>query len=268
MSKVALITGGASGLGLATARAFAEDSAGGGWTVAIVDLNVSAGEAAAKELNGKFYQTNVNDYDSLADTFARVWEDHGRLDFVFANAGIVEKVEFYKKHPSDARGLPPRLETTVLDINLKSVITTAYLAVHFFRKQQGGALVMTASSGAIYPVPYLPMYAGAKHGVLGFTRSIADLLSKEGIRANCICPGAVRTNLITQQEWDRFPQETFVPIEKVVEAVQMLVKDDSLHGKAVELVQDKWKFRDAPVFEDAAMKDVMMISETPFAREK
>jgi len=126
---------------------------------------------------------------------------------VFANAGIVEKVEFYKKHEPDLQGLPPRLDTTVIDINLKSVVTTAYLAIHFFRKNSkpGGVLVMTASSGGLYPIPYLPMYAGAKHGVVGFMRSLGDTLSQEAIRANCICPAAVRTNLITKEEWDKMP---------------------------------------------------------------
>ena len=189
---------------------------------------------------------------------------------VFANAGIVEKVDIYQRHESDANGLPPKLNTTVLDINLKAVVTTSYLAVHFFRQNTtpGGALVITASSGGIYPVPYLPMYAAAKHGCVGFMRSIADGFFKEGIRANCICPGAVRTGLLSQQEWDRFPQGTFVPIEKVVEAVQMLVNDTTLYGKAVELIQDKWKFREAQVFEDGAMKDVMTMSDTPFESQR
>src|ERR1700761_6250953 len=93
MSRVALITGAgkitrhvlprvtdhflASGLGLATARAFAKD----GWTIAVADLNAAAGEEVAKELKGKFYETNVTAWDSLSATFAHVWKDHGRLDF-------------------------------------------------------------------------------------------------------------------------------------------------------------------------------------------
>lgn len=66
----------ASGLGLATAKAFAKD----GWKVAIVDLNEASGQQAAQELNGKFYKTNATDYDSLANTFAQVFQDYGRLD--------------------------------------------------------------------------------------------------------------------------------------------------------------------------------------------
>lgn len=189
---------------------------------------------------------------------------------VFANAGIVEKVDYYKREESDSRGLPPKLNTTVVDINLTAVVNTAYLAIHFFRKNDtpGGALVVTASTGGLYPTPYLPMYSAAKHGCVGLTRSIAGPLSKEAIRVNCICPGAVRTGLISQQEWDRFPQGTFVPIDNVVKVVQMLVNDQTLQGKAVELIQDKWKFRDPPVFEDEAMKEVMTMSGDVFEPQK
>lgn len=190
---------------------------------------------------------------------------------MFANAGIVEKVDIYKREESDAKGLPPKLDTSVLDINLTSVVTTSYLAIHFFRKNTtpGGALVITASSGGLYPAPYLPMYSAAKHGCVGFTRSVADTLAKEGIRVNCTCPGPVRTGLLAQHEWDKFPDATFVPIENVVKVVQMLVNDDSLHGKAVELIQDRWKFRDGLAFEDAAMKEVMTLSgESTFDSQK
>lgn len=191
-------------------------------------------------------------------------------DIVFANAGILEKVHFYQREESDSRGLPPRLDTSVIDINLTSVINTSYLAVHFFRKNStpGGALVMTASSGAIYPITWRPMYAGSKHGVLGFLRSIAGPLLEEGIRANCICPGAVRTNLAPKEEWDRFRADAFVPLEKIAEAVLMLVNDESLCGKAVELVQDRWKFRDAPAFDDEAMQDTMGRTGNPLRKGK
>lgn len=64
-------------MGLATARALVKE----GWTLAIADLNVASGEEAATELKGRFYRTNVGDYDDLANTFVKVWEDHGRLDF-------------------------------------------------------------------------------------------------------------------------------------------------------------------------------------------
>jgi short-subunit dehydrogenase len=178
---------------------------------------------------------------------------------VFANAGIVEKVNFYEEHAGDSECLPPRLDSTVLDINLKSVITTSYLALHFFRQNKlpGGKLVITASSGGLYPTPYLPMYAATKHGCVGFTRSIAENLAGSGIRVNCICPGSVATGLLKKEEWSKFPQETFTPVETVAEAVYMLVEDGNLNGHSVELVQDRLHLRAPPEPLDPALKKMM-----------
>ena len=178
---------------------------------------------------------------------------------VFANAGIVEKINFYENHTGESEGLPPRLDSAVLDINLRSVITTSYLALHFFRQNKlpGGNLVITASTGGLYPTPYLPMYAAAKHGCVGFTRSIAEELAGSGIRVNCICPGSVATGLLKKEEWSKFPQDTFTPVETVAEAVYMLVKDENLNGQSVELVQDRLHLRPSPEPSDPALRKSM-----------
>lgn len=178
---------------------------------------------------------------------------------VFANAGIVEKGNFYEEHKVEAGSLPPPLDSVVLDINLKSVVTTSYLALNFFRqnKTPSGNLVITASSGGLYPVAYLPMYAAAKHGCVGFTRSIAEGLAGSGIRVNCICPGSVATGLLKKEEWDKFPQETFTPVERVADAVLMLVEDGKLTGQSVELVQDRLHLREPPEPLDLVLKKMM-----------
>lgn len=250
MGKVALITGGASGIGLATARALAKD----GWEVSIVDLNVGVGEKIAAELGGMFCKANVLSQEELADSFQRTWTKYGRLDFVFANAGIVEKVDFYERHTSEC---PPPLDLSVLNIDLGAVTVTTYLAIHFLRKNHGGNIVITASSGGLYAPQYLPMYGAAKHGCVGLTRAVAGPLFTEGIRVNCICPGAVMTGLLDAKEWERFPREMFTPIEKVVETVKMLASNEELSGQAVELIQDRHYFRDSPQPLDPAMKEVM-----------
>lgn len=178
---------------------------------------------------------------------------------VFANAGIVEKVDFYEQHGGGPGSLPPPLDSVVLDINLKSVVTTSYLALHFFRhnKVPGGNLVITASSGGLYSTAYLPMYAAAKHGCVGFTRSVAEGLAGSKIRVNCICPGTVATGLLKKEEWEKFPQETFTPVERVSEAVLMLVEDGRLTGQSVELVQDRMYLREPPEPLDPALKKMM-----------
>jgi NAD(P)-dependent dehydrogenase (short-subunit alcohol dehydrogenase family) len=178
---------------------------------------------------------------------------------VFANAGVVEKVKFYEEHKGDSERLPPHLDSAVVDVNLKSVITTSYLALHFFRQNKlpGGSLVITASTGGVYPTPYLPMYAATKHGCVGFTRSIAENLAGSGIRVNSICPGSVATGLLKKEDWSKFPQDTFMPVDTVAEAVYMLVEDENLNGQSVELVEDRLHLRTPPEPLDPALKKMM-----------
>ena len=183
-------------MGLAVAKALA---ARGGWNIHLLDLNAERVKEAAKEVTGStFHQTNVTDYDSLAEAFQNVWDKEGRLDFVFANAGIVERFSFYESHPTGKPPPPPDL--TVVDINLKSVINTSWLAQHYFRQSKQSEnknLVMTASCGGLYPSPASPSYSAAKFGVIGLMRSIAGHYYKQdGVRVNAICPGTVRTNLL------------------------------------------------------------------------
>jgi NAD(P)-dependent dehydrogenase (short-subunit alcohol dehydrogenase family) len=158
----------------------------------------------------------------------------------------------------------------LIDINLKSVITTTYLANHYMRKSPKDtdkSIVMTASCGGLYPSYYSPIYTAAKHGVVGFMRSIAPwYYHKAGVRVNAICPGVVKTNLLSNAEWANFPEEYFTPVEKIAETVMMLVegKDDSgkkgmgvLQGKAVEISGRNHYYREAVEYCDEAMKAVM-----------
>jgi NAD(P)-dependent dehydrogenase (short-subunit alcohol dehydrogenase family) len=149
--KVAFITGGASGMGLAVAEAL---SARGDWDLHLVDLNAEAGKTAASSLkNAHFHQTDVTDYSSLTNAFEKAFNTSERLDFVYANAGIVERDNFYEKH--DLSKPPPPPNQLSIDINFKAVVNTCYLALHYFRKNpkdvSSPALVMTASCGGLYP---------------------------------------------------------------------------------------------------------------------
>ena len=153
----------ASGMGLAVAEAL---KARGDWDLHLLDLNDQAGKKVAADLSATFHKVNVTDYASLAATFDKVHKANGRLDFVFANAGIVERFSFYDKHDTD--GPPPPLNQLSIDINLKAVVDTTYLAQHYFRKSSAKGdkvLVMTSSCGGLYPSPFCPMYSAAKHAV-------------------------------------------------------------------------------------------------------
>ncbi|UPK94868.1 hypothetical protein LCI18_005803 [Fusarium solani-melongenae] len=141
--KVIIITGGASGMGLAVAISLAST----GWRVHILDLNETAGAVAVRENPElRFTQTDVNSFESLSSAFDNIFKAEGRLDVVFANAGILQTDNFYEK----ARSLPPlEPRQSSIDINLKAVINTSYLARQYFlapgNLSQGPVLVMTAS---------------------------------------------------------------------------------------------------------------------------
>lgn len=155
--------------------------------------------------------------------------------------------------------MPPPLDMNILDINLKSVVATCYLALHFMRKNKtpGGNIIITASCGGIYPIAYLPMYASAKHGCVGLTRSLAKVAHKAGIRVNCVCPGSVTTGLLKKEQWEEFGYTDFTPVEKVVEAVEAILEDETVNGVAAELIHDRRFFRPVPEHWDAAMKRVI-----------
>jgi NAD(P)-dependent dehydrogenase (short-subunit alcohol dehydrogenase family) len=144
--KVAIITGGASGFGLAVTEALVSK----GCRVHILDLNHDAGNAVASRLpNTVFHKVDVRSWPSLSCAFdAAFKQEESRLDFVFANAGILEKGDFYEKHDV-ASGPPPEPKDMSIEINLKGVIATSYLAQHYFRANpdggKGAVFVMTSS---------------------------------------------------------------------------------------------------------------------------
>ena len=150
----------ASGFGLATATSLVKK---GGWSVHLVDMNEERGKEAAASLGPEayFYKTNVTSYAELSKTFDDIFKAAGRLDFVFANAGVVERWNFYEVQDVTP---PPEPDQLSVDVDLKSVVSTVYLAQHYFRlskpSYKGGkqSLVMTASCGGLYSSPFSPMY--------------------------------------------------------------------------------------------------------------
>lgn len=248
----------ASGIGLATSKLLVSE----GWQVVIFDKG-SHGEKVAQELNAFFIETDVTDYNRLAHSFLKVWQKYGRLNFVFANAGILETQSFYTRRQENEEGIPPPLNLKSLDVNLCGCINTAYLAMHFLPKTKGTkSLIMTCSSGGLYPVRSAPIYAAAKHGVLGFTRSIAKkLMDDEGIRVNCICPGATRTGIIDPNGWNIFPEDVLTDPEQVAEVVKSVLDDQSLYGKAVEIVKNSTYFREQSPFVDDRVEKLILLTD-------
>jgi NAD(P)-dependent dehydrogenase (short-subunit alcohol dehydrogenase family) len=200
--KVGIITGGSSGIGLAVSEALAAKD---DWTVAIFDLNSDRGSKEAERIGATFHHVDVTNYSSLANAFKDVFKTHRRLDFVHANAGIVGSGDFYETHDTGDEPPPPP-STSVVDIDLISVMNTTYLAQHYFRQTPRDdlgprSLIITSSCGGLYGTQRVPNYGAAKFGTVGWTRSIAGHMWRvDGIRVN-VSPmkqsRPLRINLLT-----------------------------------------------------------------------
>lgn len=155
-------------MGLAVAKALA---ARGNWDIHILDINEARGAQTAKEIpHVTFHQAEVTKYSDLGAKFQKAFQlGNGRLDFVFANAGVIERANFYASPPAEideAGSPPPEPDLASINVDLKGVVLTTYLAQHYFRCSphggKGANLVMTASCGGLYPSFYSPLYSAAK----------------------------------------------------------------------------------------------------------
>jgi meso-butanediol dehydrogenase/(S,S)-butanediol dehydrogenase/diacetyl reductase len=186
--KVALVTGGASGIGAATARRLR----GEGARVALADLNESAGTALVKELAGgeggaSFHSADVADAESVERLVAEVVERHGRLDVLVNNAGIGSFGETPDVDPAEWH--------RVIAVDLHSVFYGCRAAVPHLRRAGGGAIVNTASISGLGGDYGFAAYNAAKGAVVNYTRTLAIDHAKEGIRTNAVGPGPIDTPL-------------------------------------------------------------------------
>lgn len=180
----ALVTGAASGIGLAIVRAFVREGA----RVGVSDINLDAARSVAAELGpaARAFRLDVTDADETARTFKAAADWMGGLDLVAANAGIstMNPVVDLSEEEWDAN----------MAVNAKGVFLTDREAVrHFLATGTKGVIVNTASLAAKIGVPLLAHYAASKFAVVGFTQSLAKEVGAHGIRVNAVCPGYVRT---------------------------------------------------------------------------
>ena len=185
-NKVAIVTGGASGMGEAFCRLFVKE----GGRVAIVDLNESRGADLVAELGTEqaaFIKCDVSDNAEVKAMVDAAVNAFGQLDVVFNNAGIAAMA----KTPD----LPFEDWKRVLEIDLYSIYHCCHYAIPYLRQQGGGAIVNNASISGIGGDYGLSCYNAAKGGVVNYTRALAIDHAVDGIRVNAVCPGFVETPL-------------------------------------------------------------------------
>ena len=240
--QVALVTGAASGMGLATAQAFAEAGA----AVALADVNGDAVRVATEDLRASGYQVldvtcDVSDEEQVAAMVDGTVAAFGRLDMAFNNAGI-------QAPPSDAADEPAATFDRINAVNLRGVWACMKHELRHMRGQGIGAIVNCSSLGGLVGLPGRAAYHASKHGVIGLTGSAALEYAPRGIRINAICPGTFETpmvtNMISSGELDPAEAPANQPIgrfgraEEIASAVLWLCSPGSSYVLGVALPVD------------------------------
>ena len=185
--KTALITGGASGIGAATARRFIEEGA----NVLLADLQADRGHALVEELGpqARFHATDVRFEDQIREAVDQACSRFGSLDIMFANAGIVGTYG-----PVDE--LPLEEWDFTMQVNLRGVVCCFKHAARVMKPQGKGVILSTSSIAGVHGGLGPHAYAAAKCALIGLTRNLASELSTDGIRVNCIAPGNMATEMV------------------------------------------------------------------------
>jgi NAD(P)-dependent dehydrogenase (short-subunit alcohol dehydrogenase family) len=226
--RVAVVTGGAGGIGLASVRRLA----GEGARVVIGDVDPAAGKAAADEVGGLFVPTDVTSESEVDNLFRQAYDTFGSVDIAFNNAGI--------SPPQDGSILETGLDAwrKVQEVNLTSVYFCCKAAIPYMQRQGKGSIINTASFVAVMGAATSQIsYSASKGGVLAMSRELGVEFARQGIRVNALCPGPVNTPLLkelfasdperAQRRLVHVPLGRFGEPEEIAAAVAFLASDDS-----------------------------------------
>ena len=226
--RVAVITGSAGGIGLATARRFAAEGA----KVVCADVDEEAGRKAAAEVDGHFVKVDVTSEDEVRSLFQTAVDRYGRLDIAFNNAGI--------SPPDDDSITSTGMDAwrRVQDVNLTSVYLCCKYAIEHMRAGGRGSIINTASFVAVMGSATSQIsYTASKGGVLAMSRELGVQFAREGIRVNALCPGPVNTPLLRElfakdperaaRRLVHVPIGRFAEADEIASAVAFLASDDA-----------------------------------------
>ena len=183
--KVAIVTGGAGGLG----RASCEALAAAGARVLVVDIDEAGGAAFAESIGGEFFVADVADLGQNQAMVAAAVDRFGGVDLVYLNAGLASG--FGVGEDFDAERY-----RRIMGVNLDGVVFGIHAALPALEARGGGAIVATASLAGLTSVPMDPLYSANKHAVVGLIRSLGPGLAERGIRVNAVCPGFAESRII------------------------------------------------------------------------
>jgi NAD(P)-dependent dehydrogenase (short-subunit alcohol dehydrogenase family) len=237
--KVAVITGGASGIGRETAKRFAEEGA----RVCVADLADEPGKETAAEIDGLYVHADVTDPDDVQAMYREAAERFGGLDVLFNNAGI--------SPPDDDSILETELDAwqRVQDVNLKSVFLCCKYGIPHLLERGGGSIINTASFVAVMGAAASQIsYTASKGGVLAMSRELGVQFARQGVRVNALCPGPVNTSLL-QELFAKDPEKAerrlvHLPMGRFAEATEIangalfLASDESSYVTASTFLVD------------------------------
>lgn len=231
--KVAFVTGAGSGIGRATAIAFAAEGA----NMALADIDAAGNEETARlvrEHGGKVLtaKCDVTSSSDIQAVIGQTIKEFGRLDVAFNNAGI-------EQPPAPLVDITEDEWSRLLDVNLRSAFLCMKYEIPAMLKSGGGSIVNTSSGAGVVGIRQQAAYVASKHGIIGLTKSVALEYAAQGIRVNAICPGIIETPMM-----DRFSGGTPEGRERVIgqEPVGRMGRPEEIASAVLWLSSDLGSF--------------------------
>ncbi|MPZ08141.1 MAG: SDR family oxidoreductase [Nitrososphaeraceae archaeon] len=232
--RVAIITGGSSGIGRATTVALAKE----GVKVAVAARRAKEGEETVQLVkkagsDGIFVKTDVANEDDVRLLVEKTIKKYGRLDYAFNNAAIGERMTPLVEQTSD-------VFDQIMNVNVKGVwLCMKYEIPQMLRNSGGGAIVNMSSGAGVVGFPQMPIYIASKHAVLGLTKSAALEYAKSGIRINAVAPGGVETDMLKETIGDN---HQFLETFKSMHLIGRIGDPEEIANAVAWLLSDKASF--------------------------